>query len=44
MERPYSTLELAKFDETISAPERDYNATAFELDTGALAPQVSKPY
>ncbi|CAD6587164.1 MAG: hypothetical protein ASARMPREDX12_002766 [Alectoria sarmentosa] len=40
MERHYSTLELVKFDETIGAPERDYDATAFELDTGACAPQV----
>ena len=43
MERHYSTLELVKFDETIGAPERDYDATAFELDTGACAPQVNKP-
>ena len=45
MDRHYSTLELAKHDETARAPERDYDATAFELDTSALAPQVSKaPY
>ena len=45
MDRHYSTLELAKHDETAKAPERDYNVTAFELDASALAPQVSKtPY
>ena len=42
MDRDYSTLELAKHDETARAPERDYDATAFELDASALAPQVSK--
>lgn len=41
MDRHYSTLELFKHDETARAPERDYDATAFELDTSALAPQVS---
>ena len=41
MERQYSTLELTKHDETARAPERDYDATAFELDRDALAPQVS---
>ena len=41
MERHYSTLELVKFDETARAPERDYDTTAFELDTSALAPQVN---
>ena len=44
MKRHYSTLELVKFDETIRAPDRDYDATAFELDADALAPQVNKPY
>lgn len=33
-------LELVKHDETARAPERDYDATAFELDTSALAPQT----
>lgn len=54
MERFYSTLELAGHDETARAPElvrydetaraleRDYDATAFELDASALAPQVSR--
>ena len=54
MDRHYSTLELAKDDETAQAPElakhdgtarapeRDYDATAFELDPSALAPEVSK--
>lgn len=40
MNRHYSTLELVRHDETARAPERDYDATAFELDAGALAPQV----
>ena len=45
MDRHYSTLELAKHDETTQAPERDYDATAFELDFSAMAPEVSKtPY
>ena len=44
MERQYSTLELVKFDETTRAPERDYDTTAFELDTDALAPQVNSQY
>ncbi len=44
MDRHYSTLELAKFDETARAPERDYDATAFEVDIGALAPQVNQVY
>ena len=43
MDRHYSTLELVKHDESAKAPERDYDATAFELDTSALAPQVSNP-
>ena len=42
MDRHYSTLELVKHDETVRAPERDYDATAIELDASALAPQVSK--
>ena len=42
MDRHYSTLELAKHDETTQAPECDYDATAFELDFSALAPEVSK--
>ncbi len=54
MDRHFSTLELAEHDEnarglelvrndvTARAPERDYDTTAFELDTSALAPQVSK--
>ena len=42
MDRHHSTLELVKFDESARAPERDKDATAFELDTSALAPQVSK--
>ena len=41
MERHHSTLELFKHDETARAPERDYDVTAFELDTSAIAPQVS---
>ena len=41
MERRHSTLELVKHDETARAPERDWDATAFELDTSALALQVS---
>ena len=45
MDRHYSTLELAKHDATARAPERDYDATAFELDVSVLAPEVSKtPY
>ena len=42
MDRHYSTLELVKYDETAQAPQRDYDATAFELDASALAPQVCK--
>ena len=41
MEQQHSTLELVKHDETAKAPERDHDATAFELDASALAPQVS---
>ncbi|CAD6592462.1 MAG: hypothetical protein ASARMPREDX12_006139 [Alectoria sarmentosa] len=33
-------LELVRHDETARAPERDWDVTAFELDTDALAPQV----
>ena len=45
MDRHHSTLELARHDETTQAPERDYDATAFEFDCSALAPEVSKtPY
>ncbi len=40
----YSTLELAKHVETADAPERDYDATASELDASALAPQADKDY
>ena len=36
------TLELVRHDETARAPERDYDATAFELDASCLAPEVSK--
>ena len=36
------TLELVRHDETARAPERDHDATAFELDTSCLAPEVSK--
>ena len=35
------TLELVRHDETARAPERDNDATAFELDTSCLAPEVS---
>ena len=41
MEQHHSTLELVKYDESTKAPERDDDATAFELDASALAPQVS---
>lgn len=34
------TLELMKHDETTSAPKRDYDATASELDSSRLAPAV----
>ena len=45
MDQHYSTLELAKHDETTQAPEGDHDATVFELDFSALAPEVSKtPY
>ena len=42
MDQHYSTLELAKYDETTRAPERDYDTIAFKLDVSALAPEVSK--
>ena len=42
MDRHYSTLELVEHDRTARTPEHDYDATAFELDTSALTPQVSK--
>ena len=42
IDRPYSTLELVKFDETARVPELDHEATAFELDASVLAPQVSR--
>ncbi|CAD6577270.1 MAG: hypothetical protein ASARMPREDX12_008290 [Alectoria sarmentosa] len=35
-----STLELVRHDETARAPERDNDATAFELDAGCLAPEA----
>ena len=34
------TLELLRHDETARAPERDHDATAFELDASCLAPEV----
>ena len=42
MDRQYSTLELVKYDDTARAPERDWDATALELDASVLAPQVNK--
>ena len=39
-----STLELVRHDEAAQAPERDYDATAFELDASCLAPEVSGEY
>ncbi len=36
-----STLELVRHDLSANGPERDHDATAFELDTGCLAPEVS---
>ena len=35
------SLELVTHDETARAPERDHDATAFELDASCLAPEVS---
>ncbi len=40
MNEQYSNLELVRYDDTARAPERDYEATAFEPDASALAPQV----
>lgn len=52
MDQNYSTLELTEHDKTTTtpelvrhdatarAPERDYDATACELDVSDLAPQV----
>lgn len=37
----HSTLELVAHDEAVRAPEHDIAATAFELDTTCLAPEVS---
>ena len=37
-----STLELVRHDETAKAPERDHDATAFELDASCLAPEASR--
>ena len=36
------TLELVNHDETARAPERDYRATALEVDASCLAPEVSE--
>ena len=36
-----STLELSRHDDIARAPERDYDATAFELDASCLAPEVN---
>ena len=36
----YSTLELVEHDQTATAPERDYAATAFELNGRCLGPKV----
>ena len=49
MEQHHSTLELVKHDETTKAPELDHDdhdATVFELEVSALAPQdlVSADY
>ena len=35
------SLELVIHDDTARAPERDHDATAFELDASCLAPEVS---
>ena len=40
MNEQYSDLELVRYDDTARAPERDYEATAFEPDASALAPQA----
>ena len=42
MDPHHSTLEVVEHDETTRAPERDWDATAFELDASALAPEVCK--
>ena len=42
MDQQHSTLELVRHDESARAPECGYDATAFELDSSALAPQISK--
>ena len=50
MNRYHSRLELVEHNATVrapergsdAAPERDWDATAFELDASALAPEVSK--
>ena len=44
MDRHYSTLELVRYDDTTRAPERDFDATAFELDASALAPEVIEDF
>lgn len=44
MDRHHSTLELVKYGEIARAPERDWDATAFELDASTLAPQASKMF
>ena len=41
MDRRHSTLELVRYDETARAQERDHGAKTFELDTSAMAPQIS---
>ena len=40
MDRHFSSLELVRYDDTTRAPERDYDATAFEIDASVLAPEV----
>lgn len=42
MDHHYSTLQLVEHDATVQAPERARDATAFELDKRALAPEVSQ--
>lgn len=44
MDHHHSTLELVQHDETVRAPERDWDATAFELDASALGPEISKAF
>lgn len=36
------TLQLVRHDENANAPERDHDATAFELDASCLAPEASR--